>query len=55
MVPRHLSVESGIITEIEKAQVADKYHAVGWEHVVITESSENGERGGLMQVKLFVS
>lgn len=43
----------GELTTEEKNHVIDLYTKAGWEKVEITNSSENDERPGLCEVKLY--
>lgn len=43
----------GEATERDKKQITDLYKEVGWDTVVVTNSSENGERSGISSVKLY--
>lgn len=43
----------GTATEDDKARIKFLYRSVGWKHVKVQNSAENGERPGMVGVDLF--
>ncbi len=52
--PHYRFVESGTASDKDKAELTKMFRESGWGVVEVTNSEDNGERPGLVQVTLYV-